>query len=337
MILLWGLLQDEPLAAVYNALQRRGAPVEFLDQEAVLATEVELCVDSDVRGLLRIGDRKSDLGAVTGVYLRPYDWRHLPEIEKAGPGSPAWRHALGLQDALMCWLELTSAQVINRLTAMAVNDSKPLQACLIRSLGFDIPETLLTTDPSTAQAFWEKYATVIYKSVSSVRSIVSRLTPEHVRRLGDIAWCPTQFQRYIPGHDYRVHVVGDEVFACEIVSEADDYRYARRQGAHTEIRSYDLPKAYADRCRELAAAMGLLVAGIDLRRTPEGQWYCFEVNPSPAFTYYQMATNQPVDEAIARLLVDSSAGEVPARLDGRWDSRAGRELAIFSSAHAGCG
>jgi len=298
--------QESPIAAVHNALQRRGAPVEFLDQREVLATEVELCVDADIRGVVLVGSREIDLGAVTAVYHRPYDWRHLPEIEKAGPGSLAWCHACEVQDALLCWLELTSAQVINRVQAMAVNNSKPLQACLIQSLGFDIPETLITTDPSTALEFWEKHGTVIYKSISSVRSIVSRLTPEHRRRLADIACCPTQFQRYIPGHDYRVHVVGDEVFACEIISEADDYRYATRQGAHVEIRSYDLPKDTADQCRVLAAAMDLLVAGIDLRRTPEGQWYCFEVNPSPAFSYYQAATNQPIDEAIARLLGESS-------------------------------
>jgi hypothetical protein len=306
MILLWGVPEDSPLAAVHHALQRRGAPVEFLDQREVLATEVELCVDADIRGVLQIGDRKIDLGAVTAVYPRPYDWRRFPEIETAGPGSPAWQHALGVQDVLLCWLELTPAQVINRLTAMAVNNSKPLQACMIRSLGFDIPDTLITTDPSTAQEFWEKHGTVIYKSISSVRSIVSRLTPEHVRRLDDIAWCPTQFQRYIPGHDYRVHVVGDEIFACEIISEADDYRYATRQGADVDIRSYPLPNDCADRCRQLAAAMDLAVAGIDLRRTPEGQWYCFEVNPSPAFTYYQKATGQPIDVAIAKLLTEPS-------------------------------
>jgi D-alanine-D-alanine ligase-like ATP-grasp enzyme len=49
--------------------------------------------------------------------------------------------------------------------------------------------------------------------------------------------------------------------------------------------------------------MKLIVAGIDLRHTPAGKWYCFEVNPSPGFTYYQAATHQPIDEAIAQLLV----------------------------------
>ena len=33
--------------------------------------------------------------------------------------------------------------------------------------------------------------------------------------------------------------------------------------------------------------MHLLVAGVDLRRTPCGELYCLEVNPSPGFTYFE--------------------------------------------------
>jgi glutathione synthase/RimK-type ligase-like ATP-grasp enzyme len=168
---------------------------------------------------------------------------------------------------------------------------------------------LITTDPAAAQEFWTQHGTVIYKSISGVRSIVSRLTAEQARRFDDLVWCPTQFQQYIPGHDYRVHVVGHEVFACEIVCTADDYRYASHQGAGVDIRTHTPPKDVAESCRSLAASMDLLVAGIDLRRTPDGQWYCFEINPSPAFSYYQSATDQPIAEAIA-LLLDRGAGLV---------------------------
>ena len=48
------------------------------------------------------------------------------------------------------------------------------------------------------------------------------------------------------------------------------------------------------------------MAGIDLRLTSDGKWYCFEVNPSPAFTF-QAATNHRVDEAIADLLIAGKA------------------------------
>jgi len=51
--------------------------------------------------------------------------------------------------------------------------------------------------------------------------------------------------------------------------------------------------------------MSLVLAGNDLRRTPDGQWFCFEVNPSPGFTYYEQATGQPIADAIASILTAS--------------------------------
>ena len=63
-----------------------------------------------------------------------------------------------------------------------------------------------------------------------------------------------------------------------IVSDADDYRYARMSGiAHLEPQRG--PDEIVGRAIELTAALGLLVSGIDLRRTADGRWYCFEVNP----------------------------------------------------------
>jgi glutathione synthase/RimK-type ligase-like ATP-grasp enzyme len=189
---------------------------------------------------------------------------------------------------------------------MAANNSKPYQAQQIRSFGFAIPDTLITTDPEEARAFWERHGGVIYKSLSGVRSVVSRLTLAHERRLEDVRWCPTQFQQYIPGIDYRVHVVGDEVFACEISSDADDYRYPSGLRAGVVTRACDLPVEIAEKCRTLSAGLNLAVAGVDLRLTPDGDWYCFEVNPSPGFTCYQEITRQPIAESIARLLASAS-------------------------------
>ncbi|MBU3967810.1 MAG: RimK domain-containing protein ATP-grasp [Euryarchaeota archaeon] len=303
MILLWGLLQDRPLSAVYDALKRKGSNVIFLDQMKVLETQVELYVDSDIRGFLHTCDWTISLEAITAVYIRTYDWRQLPEIKKGGYGSPAWNHAMLLEDVLSSWLEITPALVVNRLSAMSSNNSKPYQASQIRAFGFGIPDTLITTDPSAVLEFLERHGEVIYKSISGVRSIVSRLTKETLCRLDDILWCPTQFQEYIPGNDYRVHVVGDDIFPCEIVSEADDYRYAASKGAGITVRPCEIPQDCIDRCRALSKATGLIFAGIDLRFTPEAKWYCFEVNPSPGFTYYQNMTDQPIADAVARLLV----------------------------------
>ena len=194
MILLWGHASDSALQAVYKSLYPLGVKIAFYDQRMVLETEIHLVAGTAVGGTLRVGDEQIDLGEVAAAYIRPFDSRWLPEIERAGAGSPEWLHALGVEDALISWSEITPAFVVNRPAAMASNTSKPYQAALIHAQGFDIPDTLVTTDPEAAQAFWEKHGTVIYKSVSAARSVVSRLGSEHLSRLNDISWCPTQFQ-----------------------------------------------------------------------------------------------------------------------------------------------
>ena len=306
LVLLWGLSTEGPLAAVREELVRRGVPVLMVDQHHVLDTEVRLRVGHELEGAIRIRDRWVDLGTVSAVYLRPYESRRVPAVAREGPDSAAWRHALAVDYVMASWSEVVPALVVNRLQAMAANGSKPYQLEQLRKLGFSVPETLVTTDPDAARDFWERCGTVIYKSVSGTRSIVSRLHPEQAERLADVSFCPTQFQRYVPGTDHRVHVVGDEVFASEVVSEADDYRYP--EGHEVEVRACHLPQSLEDRCRLASAALKLPVAGIDLRRTPEGEWYCFEVNPSPAFTYYESETGQPIGNAIARLLMAGSQG-----------------------------
>ena len=266
MILLWGLPADAPLSAVYHELSALRADVVLLDQVDGPRTEVDLIVGSEVTGSVRVLALQLELTEIEAVYLRPYDSRMLPEIEAAGRDSLAWEHALVVDDTLMCWAELTDALVVNRPSAMAPNCSKPLQGAWLKQLGFSVPDTLVTTDPEAVRDFWERHGEVIYKSVSSVRSRVSRLGPEHRGRLKDVANCPSQFQQYIPGTDFRVHVVGDTAFACEVRSEADDYRYPTLGMRSAEIRSVNLPAWLEERCIASSLAMGLHVSGIDLRR-----------------------------------------------------------------------
>jgi len=68
-----------------------------------------------------------------------------------------------------------------------------------------------------------------------------------------------------------------------------------------------LPADILARCRQVSARLRLPLAGIDLRVTADGEWYCLEVNPSPSFTFYQRKTYQPISETFTQLLVDSAA------------------------------
>ena len=294
MVLLLGLPGETPLSQVHAALMQLGHETALIDQRAILETKIDVTFGSEAKGNIRIGDQAIDLGRVTAVYQRSYGLDQLPVLQGLDRQGPEWSHAIKLTEILSTWTELSPTLVVNRLSAMASNGSKPYQARIIQAHGFHIPETLVTTDPEAVREFWLRHGTVIYKSISGVRSIVSRLTASHIERLSSLSWCPTQFQQYIPGIDYRVHVVGEETFAAEIISEADDYRYAGRMGLNAKFTACDIPGDVAERCCSLAKALGLDVAGIDLRYHPADRWTCFEVNPSPAFSYYQ-ERNRPTN------------------------------------------
>jgi RimK-like ATP-grasp domain len=304
MILLWGLAGDAPLAGVARRLSQIGAPAFLLDQRMVARTTVSL--GASLSGTVMIdGVEVLALEDVTAAYIRPHDSTRI--VERTAPSDPgALERAMQTDMALLAWADMAPGRILNRPGAMTSNDSKPYQADIIARHGLNVPDTLITTDVEAVRAFQARHGTLIYKSIGSTRSIVKRLGVEHSDRLDNLRWCPTQFQQHVPGTDFRVHVVDEHVFATEIRSQGDDYRYAALTGSGPELRAARLPDDVAARCCRVARALGLTFAGIDLRRTPAGEWYCFEANPSPGFSYYQQSTGQLIDLAVARLLAGDS-------------------------------
>jgi glutathione synthase/RimK-type ligase-like ATP-grasp enzyme len=67
-----------------------------------------------------------------------------------------------------------------------------------------------------------------------------------------------------------------------------------------------LPQHIASVCVKAARDFGLVLSGIDLRETSEGEYYCFEVNGFPGFDYYERRTGQPISAALAEHLSSST-------------------------------
>src|SRR5262249_20207720 len=157
------------------------------------------------------------------------------------------------QASLMQMFDAMPCVVVNRVKASTSNDSKLYQEFMASAFGFLTPRTMVTTLPEEAEAFYHACGKkIIYKSVSSVRSIVRRLEDGDMPRLEAVRNCPTQFQEWIEGVDIRVHTVGEEVFATELVSEASDYRYASRSGASLTAKAIEIPPEIASACVGLA-------------------------------------------------------------------------------------
>ncbi len=339
MVLLCGIPSESPLAMVCQALAHLNTPTVIFNQRRFAATSIRYEIKAgQVTGWLEFEGGGYPLEAFSGVYVRFMDDRLLPEVVQEPPDSPLRRYCRSLHDALSQWCEISPARVVNRAAAMASNSSKPYQAQLIRQHGFEIPETLITNDPELVQEFRRQHGRIIYKSISGVRSIVQTFHDQDLERLNKIRWCPTQFQEFVEGDNIRVHVVGSEVFATRVTSEATDYRYSRQQvGESAHLEATELADDVTQRCVDLARDLGLAFAGIDLKMTPDHRAYCFEVNPCPGFSYYEANTGQPIADAVARYLTHGDAAPLtsPAQIaevpnGGRWfvnlDKRVGREI-----------
>jgi len=241
-----------------------------------------------------------ELDDLTGVYYRNVSVGLANEnSDKDGTG----RAYPTTEAELLALLNCLRCVVVNRQTAMTSNRSKPYQALVIRRFGLKVPKTLVTNSPEAARSFYtECEEKVIFKSISGVRSVVKRLSPEHFDRLALLEHGPTQFQEFVPGENIRVHTIGRRVLAVRIESDAVDYRYALLEGHKRKMISTDLPPQVEKACLDLSREFGLLMAGIDLKCTPEGAFYCFEVNASPGFLFFERASRPFIADLLAEFL-----------------------------------
>lgn len=304
MIVVLGSSQETLSTHVYDALRERGIEAVFIEQSD-LPNTVKLTLEARgnvAEGYFLTKSGRVDFQDITAMYARP----GVGYFEVYGDYNQEEIEFVNITLSLVItWItEYGNFLTVNRPSASRSNGSKPYQINLLKRFGFRIPRTLVSNDPATILEFYESCnRQIIYKSVSSIRSIVKKMTSEDVERIETVRRCPVQVQEYIEGEDIRVHVVGEACFASRILSQESDYRYDRSN----TMEPFMLPPAVHEQCVAAARGLGLYLTGIDLRRTPDGEFYCFEANPSPVFTYYENRTDfgdgkKPITEAVCNLL-----------------------------------
>ncbi|RAQ93901.1 hypothetical protein [Thermogemmatispora tikiterensis] len=209
-----------------------------------------------------------------------------------------------------CW--------VNQRERLQAAEYKPAQLQAAVQLGWRIPRTLLTTDPAAARAFLEQcQGRVICKALArellpatpplTETQVVytQRVLPEHAGWLEGVRSAPTLFQEEIPkALELRVVVMGQQIFAFEIYSQASertrldwrrcytDLRYGRRQlSSETERRLVGLLRHFR-----------LQFAAVDLIVTPEGEEVFLELNPAGQWYWLEQQTGVPLAAAMATVL-----------------------------------
>jgi len=282
MILVIGSGADPVLARAMKLLRLQGSDFALLEESS---TGVR--IDPAV------------IGQTTGWRIRGSDcWGTRPVtavLIRRGPMPGGRRRGGSTLPTLIDKLLLSTAcDVVNRPSSSTSNYSKTMQLMILAAAGFRVPRTLVTSVREEAFRFAARLrGDVIFKGISSVKTVPQVLQPQHLQRFRSLSRCPVQFQEQIHGADWRVTVVGDVAFASETRS-ARLVRIVKAAEA--------LPRRFVERCIESTRVQGMVVSGIDVRVPPTGRPVVFEMNPFPLITHYEREEDPVISKELCRYL-----------------------------------
>jgi len=316
MILIISCVEDVHVLPVTRHLDEMAVPYKRIDPAASEQSFFEIKTGRGRYQSSISGSRRDTIALARSTviwYRRPTSpgqlpERYLPDILKYVNSNRRAAY-FGLLHQLPCdWLPATP--MVHDLAG-----NKTYQLSVANELGFFIPLTRISAAP---EALLEMYSRsrngIVIKSLmpfvdSEHKTMVFTRTVDRreLRRYLGIRYAPVIIQERIEKRsELRITVVGEEVFAAEIHSQANsrariDFRRASHEIEH---RVHKLPAAVAKRCVDLTRQLGLRFAAIDMILTPEGKYVFLEINPNGQWLWIENATGLPIAEAIARLLAE---------------------------------
>ena len=290
-------------------LQRRGLPFVRLNSERLSEGHVTFDPALGVDGwLVELEGLRLDFRSVRAGYFRR-------------PGSPGTPAGVMREDAARyCRTEwgaaLSSAlnslgnRWLNAPLAITAAEDKPRQLAMATALGFRVPPTVISNKLASVTSRLTD-GTVVAKTLREAllegddreRVIFTTRIPT-LSGLNDeaVSAAPAIFQREIEKRsDIRATVVGDHVYAAEILSQdMEETSVDWRRGSHPELlhRIHDLPEPLAKQCVSLVKALGLRFGAVDLVLDRSGGYWFLEVNPNGQWAWIENRTGLPLTRAI---------------------------------------
>ena len=193
-------------------------------------------------------------------------------------------------------------------------ESKPYQLLAAKRSGFDVPETLVSNSATAIKSTF--HGEMIIKSLDTVLlrenddTLFTYTTHCNKSDLSSdtLKTAPVLAQEYInPKIDYRVTVIGGDVFAVKILSEGKpiqgDWRIVEKQ--NLEYIDCGLPESTKDSCLRMMRGLNLSFGAIDLVET-NGRLVFLEINPTGEWGWLN-SDDRPLDATIARWLSERIA------------------------------
>jgi glutathione synthase/RimK-type ligase-like ATP-grasp enzyme len=288
-------------------LQRRNLSYLRLNTEDITQSTFSYTPHDD-KWLLFLSNTTIDLTQVKAAYFRRPG---IPEpIENIQTSDVRQYCAMEWTALLQSLYWAIGERWLNSPQMISLAENKIRQLNLAWRLGFLVPQTTITNDPSTFSAFLKPQEMVgkplknsLVKDNSTDRVLfTTRLQNRLNIEQDEIRACPIIIQQEIKKeYDIRVTVVGNQIFAATIDSQKDhstEVDWRRTSKPDLEHSIYKLPSELEQRCIALTAALGLRFGAIDLILDKNGKHWFLEINPNGQWGWIQIRTGLPIAEAI---------------------------------------
>lgn len=184
---------------------------------------------------------------------------------------------------------------------------KPSGLIAAVSSGFQVPATIITSDPIEARKFIAHNPSVIYKPLATplyrldgVSSTVEVRTVTADEVDDSVSGTAHLFQHCIDKiADVRVTVMGEQIFAVRIDSGLLDWRTDYGKLTYSVVK---LPPGAEESIRAYLKHFGLVFGAFDFAIDKVGQWWFLECNPSGQWAWMEPETGLPMTSAMADLL-----------------------------------
>lgn len=220
------------------------------------------------------------------------------------------------QVALRSFLSTLKCTWVNKQETLDLLKSNKLyQQSVAERVGLKTPRTLVSNDPQEVRSFSKSNGGLLLKTIGYIRLDDAGETFLYSERFNHseiassaraIRGCPIYAQEYVEKlYEYRVMVIGDQVLACRIDSQAceatkvDWRHYDFEHVAHTQV---TLPPKLCRLLLKFMREIDLKFGALDLIETPSGEFIFLEVNPSGQWGWIADLAKLPIPKAVAAML-----------------------------------
>jgi glutathione synthase/RimK-type ligase-like ATP-grasp enzyme len=209
-----------------------------------------------------------------------------------------------------------TAKWINPLTGLHRARIKLQQLILAKSLGFNVPKTIVSNKPSEILDFIKKVENVSTKSLDEpnfqtdkyVYPLFNRkLEKEFIETNSQyIESCPTLFQEYIEKKsDIRVVVIGTNIFSFEIFSQENELSIEDFRGVSPSNLRHEqiiLPSSLQNLILTYVCQQNLIYSSLDFVRAKDDKYYFIENNPNGQWLWLELNTGIKISAAFIKEL-----------------------------------